>query len=57
MVELAGIHLNHKDKKYHLTSPFVIENSVNNGGNCTIYQGVTIHHHSIVIIDSSIIKM
>jgi acetyltransferase-like isoleucine patch superfamily enzyme len=34
----------------------VIEDNVYIGGNCTIYPGITIHHHSIVAPNSAVTK-
>lgn len=44
------------DKKYRPTSPMKIEDNVYIGGNCTIYPGVTIHHHSVVAPNSAVTK-
>lgn len=42
--------------KYRPTSPIVIENNVYIGGNCTIYPGVKIGHHSIIAPNSAVTK-
>ena len=41
---------------YRKTSPIIIENNVYIGGNCTIYPGVKIGHHSIVAPNSVVTK-
>jgi len=53
---LAGLPLNYKSKDYRPTSPIIIENNVYIGGNCTIYPGITIGHHSIVAPNSAVTK-
>lgn len=53
---LNGVALNNKDINYRPTAPIVIENNVYIGGNCTIYPGVTIHHHSVVAPNSAVTK-
>jgi len=40
------------DKTRRITKPVRIENNVYIGGNCTIYPGVTIGHHSIILPNS-----
>lgn len=49
---LAGDALDKKDKRE--TKPIRIEDCVYIGGNCTIYPGVTIGHHSIVAPNSAV---
>lgn len=44
------------DKTHRTTSSIVIENNVYIGGNCTIYPGVRISHHSIVAPNSAVTK-
>jgi len=53
---LAGLPLLEKDINYRPTSPIIIEDHVYIGGNCTIYPGVTIRHHSIVAPNSVVNK-
>lgn len=54
---LNSIPLSHVcNKKYRPTAPIKIEDNVYIGGNCTIYPGVTIHHHSIVTPNSAVTK-
>lgn len=54
---LYGVPLSRlDDKNYRPTAPIVIENNVYIGGNCTIYPGVTIHHHSVVAPNSAVTK-
>ena len=49
---LHGDHLdNHKHK---LAQPIVVEDNVWIGGNCTIYPGVTIAHHSVILPNSAV---
>ena len=49
---LAGDPLDNKQRRQR--SPVTIENNVYIGGNCTIYPGVTIHHHSVVAPNSAV---
>ena len=42
--------------KYRPTAPIRIENNVYIGGNCTIYPGITIGHHSIIAPNSAVTK-
>ena len=51
---INGIALDDKDLKFRPTSPITIEDNVYIGGNCTIYPGVTIGHHSIVTPNSAV---
>ncbi|MGD0035712.1 MAG: DapH/DapD/GlmU-related protein [Bacteroidota bacterium] len=51
---LAGDMLSDKSKRE--TSPIIIEDNVYIGGNCTIYPGVTIGHHSIIAPNSAVTK-
>jgi len=44
------------DKTHRTTSPIVIENNVYIGGNCTIYPGVKIGHHSVIAPNSAVTK-
>jgi len=53
---LNSISLSKKDKKYRPTKPIIIEDNVYIGSNCTIYPGVTIHHHSVVAPNSAVTK-
>lgn len=54
---LHGIPLAQKDdKRYRSTAPVIIEDNVYIAGNCTIYPGVTINHHSIVAPNSAVTK-
>lgn len=43
-------------EKYRPTAPIIIEDNVYIGGNCTIYPGVKIGHHSIVAPNSAVTK-
>jgi acetyltransferase-like isoleucine patch superfamily enzyme len=45
---LSSLPLADKNINYRTTAPITIEDSVYVGGNCIIYPGITIHHHSIV---------
>jgi acetyltransferase-like isoleucine patch superfamily enzyme len=42
--------------KLRVTSPIIIEDNVYIGGNCTIYPGVHIGHHSVVAPNSAVTK-
>lgn len=54
---LNGIPLNHETRdKYRPTAPVRIENNVYIGGNCTIYPGISIGHHSIVTPNSAVVN-
>jgi acetyltransferase-like isoleucine patch superfamily enzyme len=53
---LNGIPLENKSQKYRPTKSIVIESNVYIGGNCTIYPGITIGHHSIVAPNSAVNK-
>ena len=56
LMALKGIPLKQKEKEHRPTAPIVIQNNVYIGGNCTIYPGVTIGHHSIVAPNSAVVK-
>jgi maltose O-acetyltransferase len=51
---LNNIPLKKKGKEYRPTVPIIIEDNVFIGGNCTIYPGVTIGHHSIIAPNSAV---
>lgn len=53
---LNGIKLINKSIEFRPTAPIIIENNVYIGGNCTIYPGITIGHHSIVAPNSAVTK-
>jgi len=53
---MNSIPLNKATEKYRPTAPIKIEDNVYIGGNCTIYPGVKIGHHSIVAPNSSVTK-
>jgi len=53
---LNGILLKEKSEEYRPTAPITIESNVYIGGNCTIYPGVTIGHHSVVAPNSAVNK-
>lgn len=53
---LDGIALSNKDKAHRPMAPIVIEDHVYVGGNCTIYPGVTIGHHSVIAPNSAVTK-
>ncbi len=54
---LNSIPLSQEDnKRYRPTGEINIEDNVYIGGNCTIYPGITIHHHSIVAPNSAVTK-
>jgi acetyltransferase-like isoleucine patch superfamily enzyme len=57
MMCINNIALNDPDRyRYRPTAPIVIEDNVYIGGNCTIYPGVRIGHHSIVAPNSAVNK-
>jgi acetyltransferase-like isoleucine patch superfamily enzyme len=45
-----------KSTPFRKTAPITIEKNVYIGGNCTIYPGITIGHHSIVAPNSAVTK-
>jgi len=54
---INSIPLEDKNRdKYRPTSPIIIESNVYIGGNCTIYPGVKIGHHSIIAPNSAVTK-
>jgi acetyltransferase-like isoleucine patch superfamily enzyme len=53
---INNIPLDQKCVKYRPTAPVTIESNVYIGGNCTIYPGVTVGHHSIVAPNSAVTK-
>lgn len=53
---LNSISLVDKTEEFRPTSPITIESNVYIGGNCTIYPGITIGHHSIVAPNSAVTK-
>ena len=53
---LNGIPLSDTSVKNRPTAPIMIEDNVYIGGNCTIYPGVRIGHHSVVAPNSAVNK-
>ena len=53
---MNSIPLDKATEKYRPTAPIIIENNVYIGGNCTIYPGIRIGHHSIVAPNSAVTK-
>lgn len=53
---LNSIPLNNKSEEFRPTAPIVIKSNVYIGGNCTIYPGTTIGHHSIITPNSAVTK-
>lgn len=53
---LNSIPLCEKDRHYRPTAPIRVEDNVYIGGNCTVYPGVTVAHHSIVAPNSAVSK-
>lgn len=53
---LNNVDLNNLTSKERYTKPINIEDNVYIGGGCIIYPGVTIHHHSIVAPNSTVVK-
>jgi len=53
---MNSIPLNKANEKYRPTASIIIEDNVYIGGNCTIYPGIRIGHHSIVAPNSAVTK-
>jgi acetyltransferase-like isoleucine patch superfamily enzyme len=54
---MNSISLNDPDRSlYRPTAPVVIEDNVYIGGNCTIYPGITVGHHSLIAPNSAVTK-
>ncbi len=53
---LNGVKLQDKSTKVRPTIQITIESNVYIGGNCTIYPGITIGHHSVVAPNSAVAK-
>jgi maltose O-acetyltransferase len=53
---LKNIELSQLSSGERYTLPIVIEDNVYIGGGCIIYPGVTIHHHSVVAPNSTVVK-
>jgi acetyltransferase-like isoleucine patch superfamily enzyme len=53
---LLGIPLNNKNKDNRPTAPITIESNVYIGGNCILYPGISIGHHSIIAPNSAVNK-
>lgn len=53
---LNSIPLNDKSEKNRPTAPIRIESNVYIGGNCTIYPGTKIGHHSLIAPNSAVTK-
>ena len=53
---LNNIPLDQKKIKYRPVAPITIEDNVYIGGNCTIYPGITIRHHSVIAPNSAVTK-
>jgi acetyltransferase-like isoleucine patch superfamily enzyme len=51
-----SIPLLNKDEMHRPTSPILIENNVYIGGNCTIYPGIKVGHHSIIAPNTAVTK-
>lgn len=51
-----GIPASERDPESRPTAPIVVEHNVYIGGNCTVYPGVTIGHHSLVAPNSAVTK-
>ncbi len=51
-----GLNLDNKAREFRHTESIVIEDNVYIGGNCTIYPGITIGHHSIIAPNSAVDK-
>jgi len=53
---MNSIPLNKANEKYRPVAPIIIEDNVYIGGNCTLYPGIRIKHHSIVAPNSAVTK-
>lgn len=53
---LEGITLRDKNPKWRPSAPIIVEDNVYIGGNCTIYPGVHIGHHSVITPNSTVNK-
>ena len=53
---MNSIPLDKANEKYRPVAPIIIEDNVYIGGNCTIYPGIRIGHHSIVAPNSVVTK-
>lgn len=53
---LNGDNLNNKTQENRPTKPIIIEDNVYIGGNCTIYPGIKICHHSVIAPNSAVTK-
>jgi len=53
---MNSIPLDKANEKYRPVAPIIIEDNVYIGGNCTIYPGIRIGHHSIVAPNSAVTK-
>jgi acetyltransferase-like isoleucine patch superfamily enzyme len=53
---LKEIPFHFSDSPYRNTAPIIIESNVYIGGNCSVYPGVTIGHHSIIAPNSAVTK-
>lgn len=53
---LNSIPIMIKNEEFRPTAPIVVEDNVYIGGNCTIYPGITIRHHSIIAPNSAVTK-
>jgi acetyltransferase-like isoleucine patch superfamily enzyme len=53
---LNNIPLNNKSEEFRPTSTINIESNVYIGGNCSIYPGVTIGHHTVVAPNSAVTR-
>ncbi len=53
---LDSVPIKNLQKETVISAPIIIENNVYIGGNCTIYPGVRIQHHSIISPNSVVTK-
>jgi acetyltransferase-like isoleucine patch superfamily enzyme len=53
---MNSIPLDKTNENYRPTAPIIIEDNVYIGGNCTLYPGIRIKHHSIVAPNSAVTK-
>lgn len=55
-MSMSGIALSNHDTKHRPRAPITIESYVYIGGNCTLYPGVKVSHHSIIAPNSAVTK-
>lgn len=53
---MKSIPLSERNREVRPTAPIIVEDNVYIGGNCTVYPGIKISHHSIVAPNSAVTK-